>query len=403
MTSRKALIILLLVVVCMHVVPAYASASKQNAPQVRITIDGQEVDANKIHITSSQTSMAPTRWFADFIGADTRYDAATKTIHITKDKQVLSVAIGKKEAKLNDKAVMLLQSPIMHNNLSYIPIKESLTLLGYHVSWDSGTKTVIITSGTSHDPEEINELMRSYISLINEKDIAGLRSLFIEESIMDQYFVFEGYKMLYFNVAVEIEEIDLLHMYQGEATVYVKSTYQGKEDSFFVDYWEETAYSLQFDTEKEQWLISDFHDLNSEFLQFEEDLVEADHVPAQVKNAIYSNHSKLQSAIKTENIYSYMQAYHPDTMLDRELLELETKAFFDTYDIQYDSENVILVDYQAESQNAIVFEMTTSQKKAGPEFTDHYVVTYYFYKMTETGEWKIFDEMMVEYGPLENE
>ena len=79
-------------------------------------------------------------------GATVGWDSATKTAIVEKDGIKVEVPVGKNYIVVNGQNLTIDTSAQIANGKTYLPIKSVVVALGGEVSWDSSTKTVIITN-----------------------------------------------------------------------------------------------------------------------------------------------------------------------------------------------------------------------------------------------------------------
>jgi N-acetylmuramoyl-L-alanine amidase len=131
-----------------------------------VTVEGTKVELGTMPsiILNDTAMLRAKKVFADsIIGADYKYDKATKTVSLTKNGNELTMTIGSKNAYLNKKPFTLQQGPIIiqnyENNTSYVMVPGSVTAnsLGYDYSWSNSICTSIIMPKKSvTQPEDGN-------------------------------------------------------------------------------------------------------------------------------------------------------------------------------------------------------------------------------------------------------
>ncbi|MBB2182953.1 N-acetylmuramoyl-L-alanine amidase [Lachnospiraceae bacterium MD1] len=129
--------------------------------QGKVTIDGKSVNLGTMPsiITNNTAMLRAKKVFADSsIKADYKYDSKTKTVTLTKGTNKLVMTIGSKTAYLNDKKFTLDAAPLIVKNhdtgytFVMVPGSNTAKSLGYNYSWNSNTKTSVITSKKKENP-----------------------------------------------------------------------------------------------------------------------------------------------------------------------------------------------------------------------------------------------------------
>ncbi len=80
------------------------------------------------------------------LGADVSWDAATKTVTLTKDGTVLTLVIGNDVMTVNGSPVQLATAPEVRNGRTCLPISPVTEAFGASIAWDGASRTVTITA-----------------------------------------------------------------------------------------------------------------------------------------------------------------------------------------------------------------------------------------------------------------
>lgn len=133
-----------------------------------LTAFAAENNANKVQYNGSSLNfsgavknvdgriMVPFRLILQAMGAEVSYDKATKTVSAVTPHNEFSFVIGQKDIKIKENGVTVTKTmdvvPFIDkaDNTTYVPVRFIGESMGYAVSWDSQSKTVIII-----DPETI--------------------------------------------------------------------------------------------------------------------------------------------------------------------------------------------------------------------------------------------------------
>lgn len=86
-------------------------------------------------------TLVPYRAFAEKIGASVAFNDKTKEVKVTKEGKAISLTLGKKEAVIDGKKVMLDVPTVVQAGRTYVPLRFIGENYGYKVSWNSNTRT----------------------------------------------------------------------------------------------------------------------------------------------------------------------------------------------------------------------------------------------------------------------
>jgi hypothetical protein len=90
-------------------------------------------------------TMVPLRFIAEAFGAEVAYDATTKGITITLGDLVIAMQIGSTNVLVNGKSHTIDAPPEVKNNRTFVPVRFVAEILGAKVDYDAATRTVTIT------------------------------------------------------------------------------------------------------------------------------------------------------------------------------------------------------------------------------------------------------------------
>lgn len=113
----------------------------------KVTLDGKALalPAGAGVMTTDNRMFIPFRSLTEALGAKVAYDGRTKRTTVTYGSRVFSIADGAPFAVTGGEQVALTYSPTALNGSLYVPIKDFGDLLGVHVKWNAGTRTVEVT------------------------------------------------------------------------------------------------------------------------------------------------------------------------------------------------------------------------------------------------------------------
>jgi len=95
-------------------------------------------------LDSSKRVLVPVRFLGDALGVKTTWDKTARTVVLTKGKTTIKLVIGSKKIIVNGKINTLDVAPAIRNGRAFLPARYVAQAIGYTVSWDDKTKTVII-------------------------------------------------------------------------------------------------------------------------------------------------------------------------------------------------------------------------------------------------------------------
>ncbi len=115
----------------------------------RVELDNRESecgDAKPYYNEAESRVYVPVRILCEAMEASVDYDAATKTVSITRGATTLKLRIGVKTATVNGAAVALDASPYLENGSTYVPLRFVAENLMLKVEWNAAEFKVILTS-----------------------------------------------------------------------------------------------------------------------------------------------------------------------------------------------------------------------------------------------------------------
>ena len=120
------------------------------ANQISVTVDGQSVSfKGQPPVIVDGRTLVPVRAVFEHLGFVVGWDIPTQTATITKGNDVITITIGSAEFTTNGISHSFdVQAQIIGNS-TMVPIRLPLESVGYSLSWDGITNTVIITSGAT--------------------------------------------------------------------------------------------------------------------------------------------------------------------------------------------------------------------------------------------------------------
>ena len=106
---------------------------------------GSGVKNDVAPVIKNDTTMLPSRFVAESLGAKVEWLGGEQKVVITKDDMKIEILIGSDTAYVNGEAVKLLQPAFVENDRTFTPIRFISEQLGADVDWNGETGEVTIT------------------------------------------------------------------------------------------------------------------------------------------------------------------------------------------------------------------------------------------------------------------
>ena len=137
---KKVLSMLLVVIMTMSMI----SVTSVMASDINVTIDGKVQSYDVMPVIENGRTLVPMRAIFEALGAEIKWDDATKTVTGTKGDVSVVLTIGNTLAKVNGNEVTLDVPAKIVSDRTMVPVRFISESLGCNVGWDDTTKTVII-------------------------------------------------------------------------------------------------------------------------------------------------------------------------------------------------------------------------------------------------------------------
>lgn len=134
-------VFLLLLVMIFSAVPAFAGTS-----QVRISIDGAEVNCDSPPVIVDGRTLVPARSVFEAMDGEVGWDAAAREVTVNRDDVIVKLKIDSKKAYINGMETMLDVPARIIRDRTMIPVRFVSEAAGCEVSWDEKNRTVSILS-----------------------------------------------------------------------------------------------------------------------------------------------------------------------------------------------------------------------------------------------------------------
>ncbi|MFC4811389.1 PQQ-binding-like beta-propeller repeat protein [Paenibacillus sp. GCM10023250] len=113
-----------------------------------LSVDGQKRPVTSSMMTLGNRMFVPVRFLTETLGAKAAYDAAAKRTTIVYGERSFVLAAGLAYAVAGGKQTPLTFAPATLNGTLYVPVADAGRLLGIGISWDGGSRTVVVTTKT---------------------------------------------------------------------------------------------------------------------------------------------------------------------------------------------------------------------------------------------------------------
>ena len=108
-------------------------------------LNGEPQTLDAAPYLEGSTTMLPFKFIGDALGAEVRWEAASKVVTFEQGNDIIALQIGSRTALINNESVQLEVAPLLNNNRTFVPLRFVSAGLGAKVQWVGETKTIIIT------------------------------------------------------------------------------------------------------------------------------------------------------------------------------------------------------------------------------------------------------------------
>lgn len=109
-----------------------------------MNVNGSNIIMDVAPYIKAGRTYVPVRYLGDALGATTAWDAATKTVTVTKGDKTVVLVIGSTIAKVNGADVQMDVAPEIVNGRTMLPARWVAEGLGYQVGWNAALQQVVI-------------------------------------------------------------------------------------------------------------------------------------------------------------------------------------------------------------------------------------------------------------------
>lgn len=149
---------------------SFAMAESTARTTIVMTIDSptMQVNGEDVNIDEDGTApvivdgrtMVPIRAVVEALGGEVSWDAAARTVTVTKDSDVISLTIDSNLAEVNSQSVELDTPPIIVNERTLLPLRFVSENLGAEVVWNAENRQITIT-GQNDAPVDETETQQT--------------------------------------------------------------------------------------------------------------------------------------------------------------------------------------------------------------------------------------------------
>ncbi|BBH20546.1 hypothetical protein Back11_18910 [Paenibacillus baekrokdamisoli] len=155
MNVCKRMVMFLVVVLLLSISTMYQPASAQSAQNIRIFLDGQEInsDVSPYVLPKVNLTLVPLRVIIEGLGAAVDWNQTSKSVTITWPETAIAMTIGQKYALVNGNQVPLDASVDSKQGRVMVPLRFVGEQLGLQVNWDQKAYTIsLLSAGISPQP-----------------------------------------------------------------------------------------------------------------------------------------------------------------------------------------------------------------------------------------------------------
>ena len=130
----------------------FAAATMASAqPNIGTELNGQRIYFDQPPVMQEGRVLVPLRGIFENLGADVLYTPATKTIKATGDGNTVELTLGERQAFINGRQVYLDVPAGTIGGRTMVPLRFVSEAMGADVKWQSASRTVAITHNESYD------------------------------------------------------------------------------------------------------------------------------------------------------------------------------------------------------------------------------------------------------------
>ncbi|WP_379135509.1 copper amine oxidase N-terminal domain-containing protein [Paenibacillus sp. sgz500958] len=364
---------------------------------ITVLIDQQKLElSGSAPVNDHGSILLPMRAIFKELGLDVKWDSKTGSITGTKNGLIIKLKVGSKQASINGTAKQLTSSPQVIDKVTYVPLRFVSTATGSDIKWDPKNNTVtILTKQNTVDPKEISAFFENYVAYSNKENYDGFMSLIDPQSPLGQIGPQIKDQMAQYDFHTTIDQLDILSLKPGEATVHTIESSHKISGPFMLDSKSDYTYSLV--KKENSWLISNLQINGTQYILPDEMLKAAITVPKADEEGIMA---VLQANLKYSNeenmdgVLSTIDAASPAFAQSKEAYG----QIFKVYDLLFAFESTKIISYS--ENEAAVYVVQTTKKVKGPDFQDNRTTSVSTLKKTKDGKWVVEQTFLIKSEAL---
>ena len=114
------------------------------AADINLLVDGKKIECDVPPVIDNNRTLVPARAFFESLGASVNWNAVKKQVSVKLGSTRIILVIGSNVAYVNSVVKILDSLPVVKDNRTLIPVRFVSENLGYDVSWDGKTQSVIL-------------------------------------------------------------------------------------------------------------------------------------------------------------------------------------------------------------------------------------------------------------------
>ena len=115
-----------------------------------IMVDGKAVTTDVApFVDANNRTMVPVRFISEALSATVDWDTNSRTVTVTKGSTVIKLVINSQTITTNGVAATMDTAAIIRDGRTFVPVRYIAEALGLNVGWDGATKTVLLTTNSA--------------------------------------------------------------------------------------------------------------------------------------------------------------------------------------------------------------------------------------------------------------
>lgn len=147
MKRKTAFVLILIAVLLLNVVPAFAQG------EIKVIVNEKPLSFDVPPTIINSRTMVPLRAIFEAIGAEVIWNGAARTVTGIKGSMAVVLKIDNTDAAVNNEHKLLDAPPVIIDGRTLVPVRFISESLGADVNWDAPTRTVIISTVSKLPPK----------------------------------------------------------------------------------------------------------------------------------------------------------------------------------------------------------------------------------------------------------